>query len=582
MNFSAKVKFLSLIFFLGFVFIIAKLIFLQIFLAGSLSAQADKEHFSTLSIPANRGEIKTTDGFPLVSNKDAFLLYANLSKMTANKKNFVEKMAEVLSFSVPLVATDSSREKNQKVLEKDLEVKFNLKNVVWVNLAHFVNKEIKKQIEELKIDGLGLVSEPARDYPEASAAAHLLGFVGFDDIGNPKGYFGLEGFYDRELAGKPGELRQEKDALGRPIAIGSETRREKTDGSNLVLTLDRAVQRFTEKELQKGIAQWKATGGTAIVMNPFTGAILAMASFPHYDPGNFIFYPGKFYKNPAAADLFEPGSIIKPLVIAAAINENKLTPESRCDACDGPKKIETDYIHTFNNQYHPNSTMTEVLINSDNTGMVFVGEKLGFVNLYNYLQKYGFSEKSGIDLQEEATGTLRKQNEYYPIDKATLTFGQGIVTNAAQVMRAWAVLANGGYLITPHLVQTIETREKKIDLSWPKKTRIISENTAQIVKEMLVRVNKESPIHFPLEQIPELANFRIAAKSGTAQIALRGAYAQSGTIASVIGFFPADDPKFLVLVKLNEPEVRTWGSDTAGPIFFSILRDLVSYYGLTP
>lgn len=582
MNFFLKTRFLGTVFLIVFGLIFAKLFFLQVISAANFSALADQEHFYTLSIPARRGEIKTSDGLALASNKDAFLFYVNLAKMTADKKDTAEKMADILSVSVPLIATDSSREKNKADLGKSLWEKFELKDVIWVNLAHFLKENAKKQINDLKIAGLGFAEEQARDYPESSTAAHLLGFVGFNDLGNPKGYFGLEGFYERELAGKPGQLRQEKDALGRPIAIGSETRREKTDGNNLIMTLDRATQRFTEKELEQGIKNWKATGGTAIVMDPANGAILAMANFPRYDPGSFMYYQTKFYKNPAVTDLFEPGSIIKPLVMAAALNENKLTPETRCDACDGPQKIETDYIHTFNEQYHPNSTMTEVLINSDNTGMVFVGEKLGFINLYNYLQKFGFSQKSGIDLQEEDTGSLRKPGEYYPIDQATLTFGQGIVTNAVQLMRAWATLANGGYLVTPHLTQKIETSNKKIDLSWPKGPQVISTNTTQIIKEMLIRVARESPEHFPLDRITELAKFRIAAKSGTAQIALRGAYAKSGTIASVIGYFPADNPKFLVLVKLNEPEVRPWGSDTAGPIFFSILRDLVMYYNIAP
>jgi cell division protein FtsI/penicillin-binding protein 2 len=226
--------------------------------------------------------------------------------------------------------------------------------------------------------------------------------------------------------------------------------------------------------------------------------------------------------------------------------------------------------------------MTEVLINSDNTGMVFVGEKLGFDRLYSYLRRYGLGEKSGLDGEEEQGGTLRGKEQYYPVERATITFGQGISVNALQLMRAWAALANGGFLVTPHLVEKIVGGGREVALSWPKSERVLSEATSRVVAEMLVRVTAESPVHYPWERVRELARFRIAAKSGTAQIAVGGKYQEKGTIASVIGFFPADSPKFLVMVKLNEPEVRPWGSDTAGPVFFSILRDLVAYYGLTP
>ncbi len=592
MKFEAKVGIVSTVFLAAFLLVVLKLAFVQIISAEKLAAAAEDQHFYSLEIPARRGEIKSADGYSLVSDKDDFLFYVNLSKLTDGKEMVADKVASILANNIPIIATDSSiiapldREKilkeNQKSIASNLLSKFNVKNAVWVNLAHFVKKDQKEQIEKLNIAGLGFVDEQSRDYPEASMAAHLLGFVGFDSVGNPKGYFGLEGFYEREMSGKSGEIRIEKDAFGRPIAIGSETRREKNDGRTLVTTINRSVQRFTETALEDGIKTWKASGGTAVVMDPRDGSILAMANFPRYDSGNFSYYTENLYKNPAIANLYEPGSIMKPLVMAAAINENKVTPETRCDRCDGPRKIGEYYIHTFNDQYHPNLTMSETLINSDNTGMVFVGEKLGFDKLYSYFEKYGFGSKSGIDLQEEEEGSLRNFNDLYPVDKATLTFGQGIALNAVQMVKAWAVLANGGVEITPHVVSKIQTDGKEIELKTPKGRRIISASTAKVLTQMLVRVANESPVHFPLDRVSELSKFRIAAKSGTAEISAGGKYQKQGTIASVIGYFPADNPRFLVMVKLNEPEVRPWGSDTAGPVFASIARDLLYYYGVTP
>lgn len=569
MTFDRKRR-LLLLFFAGvFLLVWARLVFWQIISAGNLAAQAEGQHFSVLTIPAKRGEIEFSDGTPLVANKTAYLLYANLSKVATSREEVATKLADVLAPEASQAATL-------------ILARLNLPGAVWVNLAHFLDAATRDKIWALGIAGLDFVDEETRDYPEASMAAHLAGFVGADENGTPEGYFGLEGFYERELAGKAGELRLEKDAFGRPIPIGSETRLEKQDGGTLVLTVDRGVQNFVETELQSGIKDWKAAGGTAVVMDPNTGAILALANFPAFDPRDFSYFPTSLYKDPAISDLFEPGSIFKPMVMAAALNEGVVTPQTRCDQCDGPRQIGGYYIHTFDNQYHPNETMTDVLVNSDNTGMIFVGEKLGFSKFYDYLKKFGLDSKTGVDLEGEANGNLRKETDYYPVDQATMTFGQGILTSTMQIVRGISVIANGGYLVTPHVVATILTNGERIDLKWPRGERIIKMETTKTLTEMLVHVANLSPEHFPKDRIMALANFRIAAKSGTAQIALGGKYKSSGTTASLVGYFPADNPKYLVMVKLNEPEVRPWGSDTAGPIFFSIVRDLIYYYNLTP
>lgn len=595
MSFDGKIRTVSLVLFACFCLVWLRLVYWQVLQHERLSSEAESQHFYSLSLPARRGEIQFSDKKPLVANREAFLLYANLAKVPKNNlPEMADKMAEILAAEVPLVSTDSSQitpEDRQKFFvstKKDLSdrllARLQIEKSVWVNLQHFVSRKSKVAIESLKLPGIEFATELSRDYPEGSMSAHVAGFVGADKIGSPLGYFGLEGQYDRELSGKVGQLRVEKDALGRPIAIGDETIVDRRNGNNLVTTLDRAVQRFVEKNLAEGIKTWKASGGTAIVMDPNTGAILAMSSFPSYDPANFAYYDTSLYKNPAVADLFEPGSIMKPLVMAAAINENAVKPETRCDdRCNGPRRVGEYYVHTFNDQYHPHLTMTETLVNSDNTGMIFAGEELGFPKLYNYLKKFGFSKKSGIDLEEEVSGDFRSADSYYEIDKDTLTFGQGIVVNSAQMVKAFAALANGGYLVTPHFVSSIvEPNGQAIPVKYPAPERVITKQTSELVSQMLVQVAEKSPVHFPRDRIPELNGFKIAAKSGTAQIAVAGKYKEKGTTASVIGFFPADNPKFLVSVKLNEPEVRPWGSDTSGPIFFGIVRDLVFHYGLTP
>ncbi|OHA94347.1 MAG: hypothetical protein A3B88_04530, partial [Candidatus Zambryskibacteria bacterium RIFCSPHIGHO2_02_FULL_39_19] len=543
---------------------LSRLFYWQIVKGEDLTAQADSQHHFTLSVPAARGDLLFSDQKPLVVNKEAFLLYANLPKIDRPKKEVADQLATILAGEIPLIATPGAQqlsppeheariEANKLALSQKIEDKLNLPSAVWVNLAHFVNRDIRKKIDDLHLSGLDFASEETRDYPESSMAAHTVGFVASDQNGNPKGYFGLEGFYERELAGRPGEVRIEKDAFGRPIAIGAEERREKQDGSSLVLTLDRSVQLFAERNLEKGVQDWKAAGGTAIVMDPNDGRILALANLPKYDPANFSYYETALYKNPAIANLYEPGSILKPLVMAAAISEGKVTPETRCDQrCNGPREIGGLFIHTFNNQYHPNLTMTEVLVNSDNTGMVFVGETLGFDKFYSSVQKYGFGQKTGVDLPEEEEGSLRRKQDFYPVDKATLTFGQGISVNALQMARAFSALANGGHLVSPHLVSQIDAPTGPIAVAEKPGPQVISSIAAQTVTEMLIQVCEKSPTHFPRDRIPELFPYRIACKSGTAQIAVGGAYKEKGTTASVIGFFPANKPKYLVYVKLVE------------------------------
>ncbi len=583
MSFSVRLRALSLLFILGFAIIALRLFFWQIRSADSLAAIADAQHFSTLVIPAKRGEILSADNNVLVANQPAFMLYADLRLFKNNPAETAEKLTPLLMADMNIPATDSAEpQKVASDLKENLTRLLGQEGSFWTVLRHNLSRKTKEEIANLKVGGLGFEEEQTRFYPEASMAAQLFGFVGSDENGTPKGYFGLEGYYDRELAGRPGLKKLERDAFNRPIAIGSEFNEPSEDGRSLLTSVDRNVQQIVEEKLQAGMKDWDAPEGTAIVADPYSGKIIAMASFPAYDPANYAFYPENNYDNPAVAEAFEPGSIIKPLIMAAAINEGKVKPETVCDRCAGPRQIEGGIIRTFNNKYHPNTTMTETLENSDNTGMVFVGEKLGKEKLLHYLDIYGFGGKTGIDLQGEEAGTFDPGKDWYPLDLATLTFGQGIAVTAVQMIRGYCALANGGMLVTPQVVTSVRDGDRAVEIKPKIGPRVLSEATTKTIAEMMVSVTEKSPLHFPRDRIAGLSRFKIAAKSGTAQIAIAGHYAQGKTIGSVIGFAPADNPKFLLLVKLNEPAVRPWGSDTAGPIFFAIAHDLLLYYGISP
>lgn len=576
-NFKIKTVFLAVS--CGFLLIIVRLFHWQILAYSELSTKALNQQKNRLEIPAHRGEIFTSDNFPLVINKPAYLFFAEPKKIKEDPKFLTEKIAEIVKLENE--ASRSADEKNES-LKKEILEKLSAKNLYWVPLLKKISGEAKSQIANLKIEGLGFRESEVRSYPEASMAAQALGFLGEDLNGRPRGYFGIEGYYDRELAGKSGYLESEKDALGSPIVVGNFKEKPGEPGSDLILTIDHSVQYFIEKYLWEGIQKWGAKGGSALVMNPKNGQIIALASWPGYEPERFEMFDKNLYKNPAANDVYEPGSVVKPLIMAAAINENLINPETKCSLCGGPREIDGYLIHTFNDQYHPNLTITEILENSDNTGMVFVGDKLGKDKLFQYLKSYGFGERTGIDLEDEETGYLRNKYEWSEIDKATLTFGQGMGTTALQVARAFSTLANGGNLIKPQLVEKIVSGERTFPLKNESQGRVLKKSTTLLVTEMLVNVSLKSPLHFVLERMPELKNYRISAKSGTAQIAIAGHYDEKRTVASVIGYAPADNPKFLVLVKLNEPSVRPWGSDTAGPVFFNIIRDLLIYYNIPP
>jgi len=299
-----------------------------------------------------------------------------------------------------------------------------------------------------------------------------------------------------------------------------------------------------------------------------------MASFPNYAPGEYSSFQKESFSNPVVAQGFEPGSVFKPLIMAAALQEGVVKPETKCTSCSGPRTIWEYTIRTWNDQYHPDCTMTEVIQNSDNVGMVFVSEKLGKEKMIGYIKRYGFGKKTGIDLQEEAAFPLRPDNQWYPIDLATLSFGQGILLTPIQLTQAFIALANDGRIIEPKIVNRVWSNDK---VQWLIKgkvgKRILSQKTVEEVRQMMVNAVENGAAKWAK---PE--RMIIAGKTGTAQIPIEGHYDKEKTIASFIGFAPADDPKFLMLISLKEPTSSPWGSETAAPLWFDVAQRLGYYW----
>lgn len=554
-------RYRAVLFFLifSFIMVIARLFYWQVVKAEELSILGQSQYGKVITLKSTRGEIQTSDGYPVVSNRTVYLVFANPKE--------IEGIGKTSDLLAPVLKLDTAS--ISSVLARD---KF------WVTIQSNIDTKKKEEIKKLDLPGVGFEDQSARFYPEASMAAHVLGFVGKDDLGEDKGYFGLEGFYDRLLRGKPGLGIQIHDAFGKPILAKMNESTTQKDGRTLITNIDRTIQYSVESHLKEGIEKYGASGGLAAVMDPKTGNVLAMASFPTFDPLKFYEWPAGLYKNPFITNVYEPGSTFKTLVMSAAIDADLVKPDTKCTSCDGPISIGGYEIRTWNNKYHNDIAMIDVIRHSDNTGMVYVAKKLGLDRMLSYLQKFGIGGTTGIDLQGEVAPGLRPRDEWYPIDLATAGFGQGISITPIELLNAFSAIANDGVRMEPHVVSKIQSPDGETFSVAPKVlSKPISSKTAKVMTEILVNaVNKGEA------QWARVKGHRIAGKTGTAQIPIAGHYDPHKTIASFIGFAPANHPKFAMLVIIDRPTTSIYGADTAAPVFFNIARDILDYYQIPP
>lgn len=560
-----RIKLLILFFFIGFLTVIGKLFYWQVLNNRSLVALAENQYFTSEIIPASRGEIFSSDNFPLVMDRKSYTLTVDPQNLEISPLSLLQELGQYI------------QKDSWQLSDKD-EALFANKNLRRLVLASGLDRETKENIEKLEIAGLNFEEKEIRFYPEASVSAHLLGFVGKDEKGNPKGYFGLEGYYDSEIAGQSGSRLFEKDALGRPVPLSEESLEPSFPGRSLILNLDRPLQFLVEKRLQSGVEKYQASSGLVVIMNPKNGKIVAMASFPNYDPAHYFLFNPELYRNPVISFSFEPGSIFKVIVMAAGIDSGAITADEICSFCGGPKKIGEYTIKTWNDKYYPNLSMTDILVHSDNVGMTYIGEKLGVKRLYDYLKRFGFGEITGIDLQGEFSPDLRQEKDWREIDLATASFGQGIAVTPIQILSAVAAIANKGELYQPQVVWSIvENNNSTVEIKPVKKGRPISAKTAEIVTQMMVQAVERGEAKWARPK-----DYKIAGKTGTAQIPIAGHYDPEKTVASFIGFAPADNPSFVMLVSLVGPKTSPWGSETAAPLWFDISRDIFRLWKIPP
>jgi cell division protein FtsI/penicillin-binding protein 2 len=509
---------------------------------------------SDLVVAAQRGAVRDRNGALLATTVPLLSLYA-LPKRVADHADAAARLA-------PLLGTTS--EAVRATLDSGAE---------WLYLRRRLPEESAKAIELLRIAGLGFETEPKRLYPNDTVGAHVLGFVNDDGVGQ----YGVEGAYDALLRGVPGRLVVERDPRDRELAIGLRTARAPVNGTDLTLTIDLVIQTALERELKAAMEKEKATGGSGVILDPRDGAILALASYPTYDPSAVAKADPQSLMDRATSWTYEPGSTMKPFTIAAALDQHVVTPNTTY-VDKGCAVIGGRQLCNALGKVYGTSTVTQILEHSANAGAVFVAQKLGAEQLHAYLEAFGFGAKSGVDLTGEAAGDVRPLAEWYPVDLGTIAFGQGIAATPLQLAAAYAALANGGTLYRPYVVAARRDADGEHRTAPVAVRRPVSPETAAALRAMLI-----ASVDNGIASGASVAHFSVAGKTGTAQIPSDdGRYLDDAYISSVAGFAPANDPRFVAVIVLERPQSKLLGTVTAMTAFRNIAQDALRSMRLQP
>ncbi len=529
-----------------------------------LDLAQDQQRFEKIEI-AQRGKIyvgnsKVDDSryYPLAFDVKKFAVWV-VPKNVRQKEKTASKLGPLLAMS-----------------EKEIFDKINNDKVYIPPVKKGLTLDEANKVKAEKLSGVLVVPEYSRYYPEGTLASHVLGFVNAEGEGN----YGFEGHYNNELKGLEGKVEGEKDTLGRVINLLNQ--QNPKDGISYVLSLDRSVQYFVEKKLEEAVNKFQADSGSVVIMDVKTGGIVAMASWPNYDPNNFREVaetsPAVFV-NPVIAHLYEPGSVFKPVIMAAALDQGVVTKETR-EVFNNYTVVDGYEIHTAENKAFGEEDMSAVLQNSDNVAMVWISDKLGKEKEYSYINDFGFFDKTRLDLDTEVVGYAPPLKQWRDINRATISFGQGITITPIELVAAYAAIANKGVYIYPHIVDKMilpDGSEKKKEKEEGKK--VVAEPAAVAVSGMLTQTVDKG--HAWRAGVP---GFAVAAKTGTAQIPkAEGGYEESedglGIFNhSLAGFAPAEDPRFAMLVKLEKPKTNRYAEDTSAVLFGEVSSYLLNYY----
>lgn len=442
------------------------------------------------------------------------------------------------------------------------------------------NNELAEKIKELNIKGIKTAPEDWRYYPGDSLAANVLGFVGYKDK-DKVGRYGVEGYYQNELAGQTGIIGAKSGGILSKIAKLRSDFKTPRDGDNLVLTIDQTVQFTVEKKLKETIERFGAEAGSAIIMDPRTGAIIAMAQQPSYDPNEYSKTEDlNCFININARGLYEPGSVMKPVTMAMAIDLNKVAPGTTY-LDEGVVRIKGWPIYNSDGKAYGRQTMTEVLEKSLNTGIVFVQEQIDKEKFCNYLKDFGFDMPTGAGIEEEMAGNLSNLSNFkIDVNFANAAFGQGIMVTPMEMLTAISVIANDGKLMRPYLVEKfIHPDGSETEVSSQVVRQVISPRAANLVSAMMVSVIENGH-----SRGARVKGYRFAGKTGTAQVAKKDerGYDPDRTIHTFVGFGPLPDPRFAMLIRLDDPTEVSFAADSTAKFFREMMKFLVDYYDIPP
>ncbi len=514
--------------------------------------RADRQHRRLIPLASRRGTILDREGRELAVSLEAASAFAQPTAVRDPGK-----AARELSRILRLPASEILKKLQDR------------KSFVW--LKRRIDPDQAQAIKRLNLEGIHLIPESKRYYPKGELAAHVLGFVGTDD----RGLEGLEYHYDALLGGGPRWVVSFRDALGRTIF----REEEPNPGYDLKLTLDEFIQYIAERELKRAVEKAKALGGTVIVMDPRTGEVLALASFPTFDPNRYQAYPSASRRNRATVDVYEPGSTFKVIMAAAALEEGRVTPQERFYGEQGA--IQVGRITIRDHEPYGWLTFGEVLAYSSNVGAIKVGMKLGKSLFYSYISSFGFGSPTGIDLPGESRGLIRRPKSWSEVSLGALSIGQEIAVTPIQLATAMAAVANGGVLVRPFLVKEVIAPDGRVlKVTKPLRIRrVLSETTARALTGLLKMVVTEGT-----GKLAALEGYEVAGKTGTAQKLdpATGRYSRTRLIASFVGFVPADAPRLLILVMIDEPQGEAWGGTVAAPTFREIALGALKYLKIPP
>ena len=544
-----------------------RLVSFQVVGSERLQSQGRDFRIQEQTLLPRRGLIRDRGGLVLATNIPSTDIYVTPKKLTdRDRVGLAQELSAILTIPLDTVYA-----------------RVNNTNVEWSLVARQLDDAtvtaIKARFPPKDHPEIIYQEVPKRTYPNGPFLSPLLGFTNASGAG----VYGVEGRYNDLVGGEPGTLVAETDVARQPLAFGQQQYRAPVEGADLSLTIDAAIQRMAEDELARTVSEQGAIGGTILVMDPNTGAILASASAPSYDPNTYNRADPQSYLNPAVSATYEPGSTFKIFTMASGLQTGGITPQTTL-IDNGFAKVETDTIYNLDHTAWGPETMEQVLERSSNVGASYIARRTGKENFYGMLRQFGMGQKTGVDLDGEEIGIVRWPDNpttiWHPIDLYTNSFGQGLTVTPLQMVTAASAIANGGTLYTPYVVGRVERHGDLVKDRQPQPVRqVIRPEVAATVRQMMTEAE-----HNALASKMNLPGYDIAAKTGTAQIPdpKTGTYDPNKTIASIISFFPAEKPLFTVLVKIDQPKKNSLGGDVAAPALGRLAGQLLRYAGVPP